>query len=68
MPTVPAAHTFDGNGIRVNRRKLKCTSISLIILLLEKFRQSCAALRLSPQEQTCTFVAFGDTNIVRQLK
>jgi len=68
MPTVPAAHTFDGNRIRLNRHKLKSTSISLIILLLEKFRQSCAALRLSPQEQTSTFVAFGDKNIVEQLK
>jgi len=66
MPTVPAAHTFDGNGIRVNSTYL--IIIILIILLLEKFRQSCAALRLSPQEQTCTVVAFGDTNIVRQLK
>jgi hypothetical protein len=49
-------------------RKHKCTSIILIILLLEKFRQSCAALRLSPQEQTCHFVAFGETNILWQLK
>ncbi len=66
MPTVLAAHTFD--GIRLIRRKLKCASISLIILLLEKFRQSCAALRLSPQEQTCTVVAFGELNILWQLK
>ena len=50
------------------RRKLKCASISLIILLLEKFRQTCAALHLSPQEQICTFVAIGDTNIIGQLK